>query len=181
MSEAISPKQLYKEGKSAYEAGDFHAAALSFEAAAQGYLGMSDEVMAAEMRNNRSVALLQAGEAEDALQAVDGTIAVFEAAGDKRRQGMALGNLGAALEAVDRLEDAGEAYQQSADLLKEAGEEDLLIHVVRSQSALQLRTGRQLEALGTMQAGLERVDRPTTKQRLLKRLLNIPSKLLNKS
>lgn len=181
MSEVISPNQLYKEGQSAYEDGEYQQAAQSFEAAAEGYLAAGDEVMAAEMRNNQSVAFLQSGDGEAALLALEGTIAIFEAANDNRRIGMAWGNMGAALEALNRFDEAADAYQRSAEILKEVGEEDLRIHVVRSLSALQLKSGRQLEALSTMQAGLEGVDRPTTKQKLLKRLLNLPSKLINRT
>lgn len=181
MSEAISPNQLIAEAKKAYEMGNFVESAHGFEAVAQAFLNREDELMAAEMRNNSSVAFLQAGEAEAALKAVEGTVETFANAGDIRRQGMALGNLGAALEAASRLDESAEAYQQSAELLKQAGETDLRLHVMRSLSALQLRTGRQVEALATMQSGLEAVDKPSPKQRILKRLLNIPAKLLNRS
>ena len=181
MSETISPNQLVKEAKKAYEMGSFVESAHAFEAAAQAFLSSGDELMASEMRNNSSVAFLQAGEAEAALQAVEGTAEIFAQADDTRRQGMALGNLGAALEALSRVGESMEAYLQSAELLKQAGEADLRMHVMRSLSALQLRSGLQIEALATMQAGLEGVEKPSPKQRLLKRLLNIPSKLLNKS
>ncbi|HSF82030.1 MAG TPA: hypothetical protein VLA49_12390 [Anaerolineales bacterium] len=181
MSEPMSPNQLLAEAKKAYEMGNFVESAHTFEAAAQAFTSSGDELMASEMRNNSSVAFLQAGEAESALQAVEGTAAIFANAGDIRRQGMALGNLGAALEAVNLLDESVEAYMQSADLLKQAGDTDLRLHVMRSISALQLRTGRQIEALATMQAGLEDVDKPSPKQRFLKRLLDIPSRLMNKS
>ena len=181
MSETISPNQLAREAKKVYEMGNFVESAHAFEAAAQAFMSSGDELMASEMRNNSSVAFLQAGEAEAALQAVEGTVEIFAQAGDIRRQGMALGNLGAALEAVNRAEESMAAYLQSAELLNQAGETDLRLHVMRSLSSLQLRSGRQIEALATMQAGLEGVEKPGPKQRLLKRLLNIPSKLLNRS
>jgi len=181
MSEAISPSQLAAEAKKAYELGNFIESAHGFEAATQAFLARDEPLMAAEMRNNSSVAFLQAGEAESALRAVEGTVETFAEAGDIRRQGMALGNLGAALEAAGRLDESAEAYGRSAELLKQAGETDLRLHVMRSLSALQLRSGRQIEALATMQAGLEAVDKPSPKQRILKRLLNLPAKLLNRS
>ncbi len=180
MSETILPSQLVMDAKKSYQMGDFMESAHTFEAAALGYLNSGDELMASEMRNNSSVAFLQAGEVESALHAVMGTEAIFAKAGDIRRQGIALGNLGAALEAMDRLDEAVDAYVQSADLLKQAEEADLRMHVMRSLSGLQLRTGRQIEALGTMQAGLADIDKPSLKQRLLKRLLNMPYKLMNR-
>jgi tetratricopeptide (TPR) repeat protein len=181
MSDAVSPEILTKEGKSAYQSGDFLAAAQAFEAAQQGYLRQGDQLNAAELANNRSVACLQAGEAQAALQAVEGTAEVFAEAGDLRRQGMALGNLASALEAVDRTEEAMEAYLQSANVLEKAGEDQLRANVMHSLSTLQFRSGKQLQALATMQSGLEGVKRPSPKQTLLKKLLSIPVDMLTRN
>lgn len=180
MSEAISVKQLVSEAKSAYKRGDFEAAGRAYEAAAIGYQTEDDILAAAEMQNNSSVSFLQAGDVSAALQAVEGTAQVFADAGDIRRQGMALGNLGAALEADGRLEDAMDIYSQSADLLKHAGEDEFRANVMQSLSNLQLRTGRQYEALFTMEAGLSGIQHPKPSQRILKRLLRFPYKFLGK-
>ncbi len=180
MSETLAPKQLADEAKTAYQRADYASAGRVYQAAAQSYQEAGEPLMAAEMRNNASVAYLQAGDAETAVQMVEGTASVFAAAGDLRRQGLALGNRGAALEALGHLPEAAEVYQQSADLLKQAGETELRGRVMQSLSALQLRTGRQLEALATMNAGLDGISKPNLRQRLLKRLLQMPFKLLGK-
>ena len=52
MNEILSPQQIEKEAKAAYKAGDYAAAAQSFEAARQSYLSADDALMAAEMANN---------------------------------------------------------------------------------------------------------------------------------
>lgn len=174
MSDAASPNQLAKEGKAAYQRGDYLEAAHAFEAARQGYLALGDRLMAAEMANNCSVAYLQAGDGEAALAAVEGSETIFAEAGDLRRQGMALGNRGAALEALERNEEAIAAYQQAAQILEQAKEDQLRAQVMQSLSMLQFQMGRQLQALATMQNGLEGVQRPSPKQKMLKKLLNIP-------
>jgi tetratricopeptide (TPR) repeat protein len=180
MTEPLSPKQLENEGKAAYQRGDFSAAARAFQAAAQGFASTGDVLTSAEMSNNVSVALLQAGDAPAALEAVEPTPAIFAEAGDVRRQAMALGNRAAALEASKRFDEAAEAYEQSAELFKQIGEDGLRANVLQSLSALQLRTGRQLQALASMQAGLEQIERPTPQQSLLKRLLRVPFHMLGK-
>jgi len=180
MNEVLNPQQITKEAQSAYKAGDYVAAAQSFEAARQGYLSANDLVMAAEMANNVSVALLQAGDAQRALEAVEGTDIVFKEAGERKRQAMALGNRAAALEALKRSEEAEQAYWQSAEILKDLDEKDLRLSVMQSISALQLRTGKQFQAVATMHSGMENLEKPTPKQRFLKRLLSIPMNLLNK-
>ncbi len=181
MSNAVSPDKLTKEGKSAYQNGDYLAAAQAFEAAQQRYLSRGDDLNAAEMANNCSVAYLQAGDGQAALKAVEGTAAIFAEAGDLRRQGMALGNLASALEAVDRTEEAVETYLQSASMLEKAGEDQLRSNVMHSLSMLQFRAGKQLQALASMQSGLQGVKRPTPKQSLLKKLLSIPVDMLTRN
>jgi tetratricopeptide (TPR) repeat protein len=181
MSETVSAKQLVDEGKLAYEKGEYLTAARAYQAAAESYAGNGDELTAAEMRNNSSVAYLQGEELDAALSAVEGTPEIFEAAGDARRGGMAYGNLGAVYEAQEQFEDAVDAYSRSADLLSEAGDNDLRLSVMKTLSSLKMREGRHLEALATMQSGLEDIEKPTPKQSFLKKLLGMPSKYLGGS
>jgi tetratricopeptide (TPR) repeat protein len=181
MSDSVSPDKLAIEGKSAYQNGNYMAAAQAFEAAQKGYLSQGDKLNAAELANNCSVAYLQAGKGQAAFEAVEWTVDIFAEAGDLRRQGMALGNLASALEAVDRDDEALEAYHQSAGLLEKAGEDQLRANVMHSLSMLQFRSGKQLQALASMQSGLEGVKHPTPKQSLLKKLLRIPIDMLTRN
>jgi tetratricopeptide (TPR) repeat protein len=180
MAQAASPEKLAQEGKAAYQRGDFLNAAHTFEAARVAYQAVGDLLTAAEMANNCSVAYLKAGEGASALAAVEGTAEIFAQAGDLRRQGMALSNRAAALEALERYEEAIQGYQLSADILQQAGEDQLRAQTMQSLSMLQFNIGRQLQALATMQAGLEGVRRPTPKQSFLKRLLNIPIEMITR-
>ncbi|TAK11027.1 MAG: tetratricopeptide repeat protein [Anaerolineae bacterium] len=176
--EILSPQQLAAEGKRHYQQGDYGAAAESFHRAQEASRGAGQPLDAAEMANNRSVALLQNGDAAGALAAVEGTPAVFERGGERLKLAMAWGNRAAALDALGRLPDAETDYLKAADLLRELGEDSLHADVMKSLSALQLRSGRQLEALATMQAGVEGLKKPGPAQRLLKRLLSLPQKFL---
>ncbi len=175
MNEVLSPKEIAKEAKSAYQAGNYATAAQSFEAARQSYLSANDLLMAAEMANNCSVALLQTGDKERALAILEGTETIFLQASDRQRQAMALGNQAAALEALNRLDEAEQAYWKSAEILKEIGEKDLHVSVMQSISAIQLRTGRQLQAVATMHAGVNNIEKPTLKQRFLEASFGNPN------
>jgi len=179
MSDILTPQQIAKEAKSAYQAGDFVAAARSFEAARQGYLSANDRFMAAEMANNCSVAFLQASDNESALLALGDSEAIFIEAGDRKRQAMTLGNQAAALEALDRIEEAERIYWQAAEIFSDLGETELRLPLLQSISALQLRTGRHLQAVASMYSGVENINKPTLKQRFLKGLLGIPIQILN--
>jgi tetratricopeptide (TPR) repeat protein len=180
MSEILQPEQIKKEAQDAYKSGDYQAASQAFGVAAEGYRLAGDLLNAAEMDNNRSVALLKVDDPAGALCAVEGTDLVFAEAGDVRRQAMALGNRAAALEALDRFEEALSDYEKCAEYFKEIGEHEMRAVTLKSISTLQLRTGHSMEALASMQAGVSAIERPGLKHRLLKKLLDIPSKLLNR-
>jgi tetratricopeptide (TPR) repeat protein len=171
MDDTLTLPELIEEGKSAYKKGDFQSAARAYQAAAQGYEDVGDLLSAAEMSNNSSVAYLRLGDAAAALQAVEGTPEIFAEAQDSRRQGIALGNLGAALDALKRLDEAADAYQRSADLLGQAGEEDLRAHALKSLSVIQLRKGDQMQAVATMQSSLDAGQKPGGKTNIFSRLL----------
>ena len=180
MAETFNPSELADEARRAYDGGDYLEAARLFTAAEQGFDLGDDPCQAAEMANNCSVALLQAGEPHAALQALEGREGVFERAGDLKRLGMTWGNRGMALEALKQYDLALQAYHQASDLFKQIGENELYTTTMQSISALQLRTNRPLEAVASMQAGLDQVKKPGIRQRLLKRLLDLPSHLLNR-
>jgi tetratricopeptide (TPR) repeat protein len=104
------------------------------------------------MLNNCSVAYLQGGDANAALKTVQGTEMTFFEAGDFKRQAIAIGNRAAALDALGQLEEAADAYEESAEILDQVGDKELFTSVMQALSGL-LRQNRQLEALATMQAG----------------------------
>src|SRR5262245_55388069 len=99
-------QQISRDGKLAFEAGNYESAAGLFEKAAAGYLSLKDEVNAAELKNNSSVALLKWGKAQEALDATAGTEQIFAGAHDLKRQAMAAGNQAAALEALNQFDQA---------------------------------------------------------------------------
>lgn len=180
MVETFSPKELKKEAARAYKKKDYLAAAKDYQAAAEGFSQQGAQLEAAEMLNNASVAYLQAEQPESALEAALDTDQTFAAAGDQRRQAIALGNQAAAYEALDDLDSAAQAYQSSSELLKEIGDHELRPSVMQSLSAVQLRQGQQMEALVTMQAGLDEIENPGIKQKLLKKVLRSPFSYFNR-
>lgn len=180
MEETLNPNDLVNEARRAYDGGDYLEAARLFKAAEQGFDLGADPCQAAEMANNCSVALLQAGEPQAALQALEGRERVFERVGDLKRLGMTWGNRGKALETMKQFDLAFQAYRQAADLFLQIGENELYTTTMQSISALQLRTNRPLEAVASMQAGLDRMGKSGVRQRLLKRLLDLPFRLLNR-
>ncbi len=177
--ETLSPQELAQEGEAAFRQGDYDTAIQRFAAAEQAYREQEDPVMAAEMANNRSVALLQAGKAQEAYEAVRDTVDLFAQRGDRRRQALALGNRAAALAALGKLQEAEQDYQASEALLNELNEPELLAAVRQQLAALHLRMKRPADALIDTSIALE--NRPLTfREKLLRWLLKIVYRLLGK-
>jgi tetratricopeptide (TPR) repeat protein len=163
-----NPDQLAEQGKQAFRNRKFAEAIQLFGQAASEYQSANNNLMAAEMRNNASVALLQEGKAKESLVAAMGTDQVFAAAGDGKRQGMALGNQAAALEALNRYEEAVEKYDLAAQLFDQAGEGDLRALVMKSSAAVKLKSGKVTASAFKMMGSLEAKEHPSLFERILK-------------
>jgi tetratricopeptide (TPR) repeat protein len=180
MTDASTAHKLVEEAQRAYQAKKYLAAASLFERAIQEFNDLGDSLSAAEMASNLSVAYLQAGDAQSALTAVQGSDQVFAQAADTQRQALALGNIAAAHESLGNLEIALETYQQCADLLKPIkGQEETRAYVLKCISSLQVRTGKQLEALASMNAALNNQKKLNLREKILHKLLRIPFKQIN--
>ena len=164
-------KDLVANATRAYQVGDYNTAARLFGEAAVAFQENSNFLDAAEMKNNQSVALLQAGNARAACDVVKGTSQVFQDANDFRRQGMAFGNEAAALNAMGRMDSAADLYRAAADSFEKVGEDQLRSTVMQALAGIQLRKGKIMEALLSMSVGLSGVKNPTLKQKILRGLL----------
>ena len=173
VTEQSDPARLAEDGKRAFEAREFQRAAVLFHQAAEGYTLGRAGLLAAEMKNNMSVALLQAGRPSEALEAAQGTDQIFAGANDKKRQAMALGNQAAALEALHRPEEALALYERSAEIFAEAGEGDLRAVVMKSAAAIKLKSGKVRESAFRMMGALEAKEKPSLFERILKFILRI--------
>jgi tetratricopeptide (TPR) repeat protein len=164
----LEPAQLAEQGKQAFKNKKFDEAAELFSQAAQRYTLTHEDLMSAEMQNNRSVSLLQAGKSQESLAAALDTDQVFASANDIKRQGMALGNQAAALEALNRYDEAIEKYDFAAQLFDQAGEGDLRALVMKSSAAVKLKTGKVTASAFKMMGSLEAKDNPSLFERILK-------------
>jgi tetratricopeptide (TPR) repeat protein len=167
------PHQLAEQGKQAFSDKKFDQAASFFSEAASAYQVLEDALNAAEMKNNLSVALLQAGKAQEAYEAAAGTDEIFAQAGDVNRQAMSFGNQAAALEALKKLDQALEAYERSAALFAEAGEGEMRSIVLQSAAAIKLRRGKMVDSALSMIGSVESTQKPNLLQRFLRFLLRL--------
>jgi tetratricopeptide (TPR) repeat protein len=172
----VEPKEiiaLAEEGKKEYEQGNYLAAADLFSQAAQAYTSVKDELNAAEMKNNQSVALLQGGKAKEAFQATEGTEDIFQKAGDIKRQGIAVSNRAAALEGLKKWNEALEEYDRAASLFEQAGEGDMHSMVRKTAANIHLKRGRITDSQMDVFDSLRLVEKPSLAQRIMKFFIRI--------
>jgi len=171
--DAVKPTTLAEQGKKEYEQENYLAAANLFSNAAQAYTLMKDELNAAEMKNNQSVALLQAGKAKEALQATEGTEEIFQRAGDIKRQGIAVSNRAAALEGMKKWQEALAEYDRAALLFEQVGEGDMHSIVRKAAANINLKRGRLTDSQMDVFDSLRLVEKPTLLQRIMKFLVRM--------
>ncbi len=90
------PEQMAARALDAYKKGALPEAIAGFRSAQRAYQDVGDEARADEMANSLCVALLQAGEPQQALEAVRHSPERFLARGDLSHGAQAYGNLAAA-------------------------------------------------------------------------------------
>ena len=175
-----SPEALAAAGMKAYKQGRFELAVENFNQAGSLYSEMAQAGQAAEMANNAAVAYLQLEKPELALEVLAGTPEIFARDGNTKLQAQALGNQAAACEALDKREEAKALYQQALTLLQEVGDKDSQAFTLQGLSRLQLKDGQPLQALDSMQAAMEVKPRRGIAGRLVRRLLSLPARFLNR-
>jgi tetratricopeptide (TPR) repeat protein len=176
----VTPESLDQTAHVAYRAGKLDEAARVFDEVRSTFAASNRPIEAAEAANNLCVALLGLGRPSQALDAVRSTPGIFEQVGLFPQAALAHGNLAAALEACGNLPEAELAYERAIALLTQVGDSENRATCQAALSRIQLRRGRPLEALSSVQASLAGRERVGVPQRLLRGLLKVPFRLLRR-
>lgn len=121
----------------------------------------------AEMKNNLSVTLIDLKESQQAYDVVVGTDEIFKKLEDKKSQAMALANIGTALQALGKKDEALEKFEESSALFREVGEKFMRATVLKKISDLQLTTGKPLQAIASMQASYDQKEKKSFREKIL--------------
>lgn len=171
---------LENRAVAAFREGRLEDAIAGFAAARQAFLAKGNQVKEAEMASNLCVAFLQADQPQEALEVIKDVPTVLLDLGDMNRAAYAYGNLGSALEACGDHDLAEVAYRHAIDLFANLGDTEQHNYTLQALSRLQLRRGKPLEAVSTMQTGLDDEKNPRLLNRLLRRLLKLPFRLFGR-
>ncbi len=173
-----SPTELKTQGLQLFQADRLTEAAEKFIAAAQAFGVAGDKGAAAEMMNNVCVARLAEKNWEAALTAVQGTPEVFHELGDKMREAQALSNLANAHDGAGHLDEAAQLYERTIDLLTELGETENRAACWKALSGVQVKQGKQLQAVASMRAGLNLSPKLSAKEKAYKSVLDQAMKMI---
>lgn len=168
----IELEQLKEEGLQKFEKKQFKAASICFKTCVEALEKEGPTLESAEMRNNLGVALIRAREYPAALEALQGTDQTFAAVGDRQKQGMALANLGNAYEGLKRFDEALQTYEEAKECFKTSGEQKMLSIILKYISDLQIKTGKQYQALASLQSSYQENPEADLKNNFFKRSLD---------
>ncbi len=91
-----------------------------------------------------------------------------------------MANQATALKDLGKKQEAVDDFLLAAEIFKDLGEKQMYLQTMQSISALKLKTRNILGALFSMQEGLEELEKPNLRQKLLLNLLKIPQNMINK-
>jgi tetratricopeptide (TPR) repeat protein len=176
----MTSANLKKAAESKYSEKKYKEAALIFMDAAI-IAGQENNILeAAELKNNASVAFLMSGDNQAAFDSALNTEKVFLSEGNLKNAGMSVGNQAAALEALGKNAQALEFYDKAAQLLDDAGDKELKSYIQKRSSSIKLKQGRYLESLASMDGALQNSKVLSPKEKILKKLSGIVSKLIQR-
>jgi len=170
-------KELQDQGVKLFQEKDYEAAARVFMEARDAYEAENKRDMMAEMQTNLGLVHRALGEHQQALDAMQAALAVFQEMNDSLRMAMVLGNMGGVYVALGDKEQAYNCYRQAADIFDERGEKKLYGETLIAMGDLQVRDGKIMAGAATYEVGLEQLDQLSAGQKVIKGLLGIRNKL----
>jgi tetratricopeptide (TPR) repeat protein len=133
--------------------------------------------MAAEMRVNIGLVYRALGQDQQALDEMTEALRFFEAAADERRSAMVLGNLGRVYAAIGDNEQAYTCFRTAADIFDQLGEKALHSETMLAMGDLQAKERKFGAAASSYEIGLSERDRLTARQKVMKGLIDLRSRL----
>lgn len=171
-------QELQDQGVRLFQQKDYEAAARAFQQAMDAYAAEGRRDLMAEMQTNIGLVHRALGEHQQALEAMQAALSIFQELNDPVRVAKVLGNLGGVYVALGDREQAYNCYRQAADIFEEQGEKKLYGETLVAMGKLQVEDGKLMVGAATYEAGLEQLEELSPSQRVLKGLLGIRNRLL---
>lgn len=171
-------QDLQAQGVKLFGEQEYEAAARVFEQAREAYETAGDPVMAGEMMVNLGLVHRKLDEDQQALDQMQGALAIFQDANDEKRTAMTLGNMGRVYRALNDKEQAYNCYRQAADLFQALGEKQMYGDTLLAIGDLQMGERKFMAAASTYEAGYGEKDNLTARQKVIRGLNNTLSRVM---
>lgn len=165
--------ELKEQGLKLHQQHDYEAAARLFQQAQEAYDADGAEDMSAEMMVNIGVIHRILGENQQALDAMQGAMRVFQTMKDQDRVAKVLGNMGGVYTALGDKEQAYTAYREAADIFEELGDNQNYGETLVAMGYLLIGNGKWFAGATTIGDGLRYKESLTTNERIMKGLAGI--------
>ena len=178
MSNSPASPDYHAQGLTYFRAGQFDQARKAFESAWSEAQRANDKRSSAEAANDLGVTLQKLKAREPARRQFETAVALFTEVGDEQRRAQALGNLGTLLGEMRKHREAEARLEQAAGLFHHAGDLQSESLTLKWLSRLHMQRGDVFGAILAYERALARLEPLPLGQRLLRRLLQIPLRML---
>ena len=180
METKTSAVELKEEGLRLFQEGLYEEAATKFRGAQEMFASAGNEIDAAEMTNNLGIIHRVRGRWDEAIAALEEARDAFVRLGDRDREAQTLGNLGGLYASKGERAKAKECLRQAADIFAELGDSQHRGETLLALGVQAWKIGDRSEALATYEAGLNTLQKPTARQKALRGLLKLRTRLLSR-
>lgn len=177
---AAKADSLKEQGITTFRYGEYEEATEVFEKAHTLYQELGDRRGQAEMLNNLGAVHTQEERWGDAAEVFAEARSIFESLEDKEGEGQTLGNLGTMYRYQGDKDAAVEHLKQAIDLFHEVGDREKEAATLRVVSRISLGQAQWFDALHFYDLSLACAEPQGIKERILRRLLQIPFSLLSR-
>ncbi len=182
MSNSPSPsfEQLRESGVQYFRAGQLEAAHQAFEAARTVAHGTANKLGEAQALNDLGVVCQKLKLSEIARQHFDMAVHLFAEIGDDTQRAQAMGNLGTLLAAQGKYQEAEIRMEQAAEIFHKLRDYQSEALTLKWLSRMHMQHRDLFGAIFAYERALARLEPLPPPQALLRKLLQIPLRMLNR-
>jgi tetratricopeptide (TPR) repeat protein len=171
-------EELVDQGRQRYRVGELDAALLCLQQAYDGFKSDGNQSQIAEVANDLGVVYTVLRQWNQAEKWLNDAHRLFVGLGDYDGEAQTLGNLGSMYRARGKLQEAAAHLQLAADRFHLVDDNERRAMTLKSLGFVRLRQYRFLQALATFEAAYACQPNPTFIQRLLRKFLSLPLRVL---
>jgi tetratricopeptide (TPR) repeat protein len=176
----LQASDLHAQGQAQFRSKKYGDARRTFEKARELAEAAQNKPAVAEAANDLGVTYQQLKQYEMARKNLDTAISLFAELNDDVKRAQAMGNLGTLLAEMGKYREADMRLEQSAEVFHRLGDRQNESLTLKWLSRVHLKHWDFLGAIFAYERALERLEPLSPEQKLLRRILQIPMRILSR-